>query len=298
MTNHGRTTPSLLILIPVVLLLASLGGSRPIIIRSSSVLFDFGDTFLGFCAASDEGVALICYSLDSIVSSLNDIGGPVSSPVVNVTTDADFQRDGESVTLSQNARSSVSGALIRLDYRINPSNDSCKFTILVTGDSPSSGSVDTSRQIQSTLTFPNRLLVNESIVSPSSADYIELAVHAASDLYVLYSQPVIANYSDVQSTGVAFTWGRSSNSSLSLGISASWNSTWIYDPDLSVTISPKGDDREDDLDSDDSFLIGIVLPAVIIPSFLLGATLLIVSIVSISVLLRMRRIASRNKVNF
>ncbi len=167
---------------------------------------------------------------------------------------------------------------------------------------------DFSKQIQTTIHLDSSA-TNVSLASNDSYTEVTLTVYTVG--YVLsYSQvttmtitnvwglrkkkPLAATYSDVQSTGVGFGWSLgTSNASITLGISAVWNSTWVYDPGLSVLV----DGKQGDGGGYDTTLMAILIPSIVVPLAIFCSAFIILLTTFIAYM-RNRRIATRDRVNF
>lgn len=276
----------------LILLLSLVSASRgaSVSVPSRVLTFDIDESFVGFCTR-DGPSPVLCYSIDNMFYYLADPSGPDTISLHNVTISSKPSSQILPYLVIQTASTS-NGARMSVSYIISD-RDSIKFTISVSGDRVGYDG-DPSRQIQSTLSFPGRIIANASSYSDDTK--VGLRMLTEDGMTTDYSQPLVANFSDVPSTGVAFTWGVSGNSSASLGIAASWNSTWIYDPDVSVTLSYR---KKDEGDGDDSaFLLTVVLPSVLIPAFVLASVVTIVAIVSTVFCIKYRSISRRDCVNF
>ncbi len=106
-------------------------------------------------------------------------------------------------------------------------------------------------------------------------------------------------------TGVGFSYGpiNNNNNTLSLGIAASWNRTWYYDPDISAAFGGLGGKDGGSVgsgsDGDDGYIaLYTVLPCVAIIFVLLVSFLVLVSVWVTCYVLRKRKVNMERKVNF
>lgn len=90
----------------------------------------------------------------------------------------------------------------------------------------------------------------------------------------------------------------SDNRTVSLGLAASWNSTWIYDPDISIALQGGGEGDGGSTSSDDDRLLAIVLPSVLVPSFAVLSAAIVLVALFVAYLRKRRRIARKDEVNF
>jgi len=162
-----------------------------------------------------------------------------------------------------------------------------KFSINVTGDGPYSTPY---KEIFSSIVSSTPITNSNFTASPDfatvylyidamyfSLTYSQVGQYPSFSLTNLTTtkkkQPTVANFSDVPQTGVGFSYGPiyNNNDTLSLGIAASWNKTWYYDPNISAAFGglgmKDGGGGGSGSDGDDGYIaLYMVLPCVTIIS--------------------------------
>lgn len=112
-------------------------------------------------------------------------------------------------------------------------------------------------------------------------------------------KPLYANYTDAPFYGVSLGAGIvGGNTSMLLSIGGTWNTTWRYDPDLSITLGASGDSAVRNSGDGGTSMLYIILPAVLVPLLCVVALGVVMIAFIATAVLRRRSAATEKRVNF